>query len=64
MIGYGFSAKPPDFDYTTFQQVDILQALLEHLNVKKVHILAHDYGNTITQELLARAEEKSFKFHN
>ncbi len=62
MIGYGFSAKPFDFDYTTFNQVDVLQALLEHLKIKKIHILAHDYGNTITQELLARAEEKRLKF--
>ena len=62
MIGYGFSAKPSAFDYTTFNQVDILQALLEHLNIKKIHILAHDYGNTITQELLARAEENRLKF--
>lgn len=62
MIGYGFSAKPKNFDYTTFNQVDVLQALLENLNVKKIHILAHDYGNTITQELLARAEEKRLDF--
>jgi pimeloyl-ACP methyl ester carboxylesterase len=62
MIGYGFSAKPANFEYTTFQQVDILQALLKHLGIKKVHILAHDYGNTITQELLARAEENRLNF--
>jgi pimeloyl-ACP methyl ester carboxylesterase len=62
MIGYGFSAKPFDFDYTTFNQVDLLQALIEHLRIERLHILAHDYGNTITQELLARAEEKRLKF--
>ena len=62
MIGYGFSAKPVDFDYTTFNQVDLLQALIKHLRVERVHILAHDYGNTITQELLARAEEKRLNF--
>ena len=62
MIGYGFSAKPLDFDYTTFNQVNVLQALLEHLKIKKIHILAHDYGNTITLELLARAEEKRLRF--
>ncbi|MEO8073087.1 MAG: alpha/beta hydrolase [Acidobacteriota bacterium] len=62
MIGYGFSAKPVNFDYTTFNQVDMLQSLLEHLNIKKVHILAHDYGNTMTQELLARAEENRLDF--
>lgn len=62
LIGYGFSAKPANFDYTTFRQVDILQSLVESLEIKKVYILAHDYGNTITQELLARAEENSLNF--
>lgn len=58
MIGYGFSDKPKDFSYTTFNQVDILQGLIKNLDIKKLHILSHDYGNTITQELLARVEEK------
>lgn len=62
MIGYGFSAKPANFDYTTFRQVDLLQALLKSLGVKRVHILAHDYGNTITQELLARQSENRLDF--
>ncbi len=62
MPGYGFSAKPADFAYTTFNQADVLQALLENLKIKKVHILAHDYGNTITLELLARAEENRVQF--
>ncbi len=62
MIGYGFSAKPKKFDYTTFQQTDVLQALIQHLKIEKLHILAHDYGNTITQELLARDEENRLNF--
>lgn len=62
LIGYGFSAKPVNFDYTTFKQADVLQSLVESLEIKKVHILAHDYGNTITQELLARTEEKRLHF--
>ena len=62
MVGYGFSAKPYDFAYTTFGQADVLQALIEFLKIKKLHILAHDYGNTITQELLARAGENRLNF--
>lgn len=62
MIGYGFSAKPSDFDYTTFNQTDVLQALIESLKIRKIHILAHDYGNTITQELLARRAENRLNF--
>ncbi len=62
MIGYGFSAKPKNFDYTTFNQANVLQALIAYLNVEKIHILAHDYGNTITLELLARARENRLNF--
>jgi pimeloyl-ACP methyl ester carboxylesterase len=62
MIGYGFSAKPLDWGYTTFDQVDVLEALLAHLNITRVHILAHDYGNTITQEMLARQDEGRLSF--
>src|SRR5215203_5200728 len=62
MPGYGFSAKPSDFGYTTFNQADVLQKLLEYLQIRRVHILAHDYGNTIMQELLAREAEKRLSF--
>lgn len=62
IIGYGFSAKPSNFGYTTFDQADVLQALLKHLRIDAVHILAHDYGNTITQELLARDAEMRLDF--
>ncbi len=62
MIGYGFSAKPARFDYTTFNQADVLENLIEKLKVRKIHILAHDYGNTITLELLSRAAENRLDF--
>jgi pimeloyl-ACP methyl ester carboxylesterase len=62
MIGYGFSAKPSEFDYTTFAQADLIEALIEHSRISRVHILAHDYGNTITQELLARESEGTLTF--
>lgn len=63
LIGYGFSAKPVRFDYTTAAQADLLQTLIEqHLQIERLHILAHDYGNTITQELLARDKEKRLGF--
>jgi pimeloyl-ACP methyl ester carboxylesterase len=62
MIGYGFSSKPVDFEYTTFRQVDILEAAIEESGVKRVHILSHDYGNTITQELLARRDGRGLNF--
>ena len=30
MIGYGFSAKPRDLDYTTFLQTDVIESLVRH----------------------------------
>lgn len=62
MLGYGFSDKPRKGIYTTHNQVDVLQALLEEKGISRVHILSHDYGNTIVQELLARSAEGSVDF--
>jgi pimeloyl-ACP methyl ester carboxylesterase len=61
MLGFGDSAKPRDHDYRLLEQADLQQALLEHLQVRQpVHVLAHDYGDSVAQELLARHYEKNF----
>jgi pimeloyl-ACP methyl ester carboxylesterase len=57
MIGYGFSAKPNDLRYTTFDQMDALEKLIAKFGLARLHVLSHDYGNTIIQELLARRSE-------
>lgn len=62
MIGYGFSDKPRDLSYTTFEQADILESLIRELDISYLDILAHDYGNTITQEILARSFERELGF--
>lgn len=54
MIGFGFSEKPVDYDYTIMDQADLHEALMQHLGHSQVHVLAHDYGDTVAQELLAR----------
>jgi pimeloyl-ACP methyl ester carboxylesterase len=54
MMGFGFSAKPAAYDYSILDQADLLESLLAHLGVTRIHILAHDYGDTVAQELLAR----------
>jgi pimeloyl-ACP methyl ester carboxylesterase len=54
MIGFGFSAKPRGHDYRIAEQADIHQALLRELGVDAFDVLAHDYGDTVAQELLAR----------
>jgi len=54
MIGFGLSDKPQKYAYSILDQADLCQALLSHLGVQDYHILAHDYGDSVAQELLAR----------
>lgn len=59
MLGFGFSDKPRRHAYSLIEQADLQQALLRHLGVSgPIHILAHDYGDSVAQELLARHQEE------
>ena len=37
-----------------FEQADLLEELLQQRGITRYHVLAHDYGDTVAQELLAR----------
>jgi len=56
MIGMGFSEKPVAYGYSVPDHADMHEALLAHLNVEVCHVLAHDLGDSVGQELLARHE--------
>ncbi|EDO36225.1 predicted protein [Nematostella vectensis] len=58
MLGLGFSDKPTEHAYTVMDQADLLEDLLDHLSVRNVHILTHDLGDTVAQEMLARYEDR------
>ncbi|MGH8455728.1 MAG: alpha/beta fold hydrolase [Stenotrophobium sp.] len=58
MLGFGFSAKPVRHNYSLMEQAGLHEALLASLGVKRVHLLAHDYGVSVAQELLARQMER------
>ncbi|MEZ5895187.1 MAG: alpha/beta hydrolase [Parvularculaceae bacterium] len=62
MLGFGLSDKPRNVTYSIFRQADFQEALLEHLGIGEAHILAHDYGDTVAQELLARQNERALSF--
>lgn len=57
MIGFGFSAKPRDFPYSILAQADLYEAVLAKEGVTRYRLLAHDYGVSVAQELLARQPE-------
>ncbi|XP_077979903.1 mesoderm-specific transcript homolog protein-like [Glandiceps talaboti] len=62
-IGYGFSDKPKEHNYSIMEQADIVEELLLKIGIKEVHLLAHDYGDTVAQELLYRFDNKKLTKH-
>lgn len=54
LIGFGFSDKPKKYNYSIMDQADLIEDFLEKKKIKRTHILAHDYGDTVLQEILAR----------
>lgn len=53
-LGFGFSDKPLNYSYSLIEQADIALQLWTQLGLKKVTILAHDYGTSVATEILAR----------
>lgn len=62
MLGMGFSDKPKDYAYSFEDHADMYTALLQHFNIAEVQILAHDLGNSVVQELIARDLENQNPF--
>jgi pimeloyl-ACP methyl ester carboxylesterase len=54
LLGFGYSDKPKDHAYSLIEQADIVMALTRQLGIERFHLLAHDYGVSVAQELLAR----------
>ena len=52
--GYGASDKPARHRYTVEESADAVEDLLGELGVPRVHLVAHDYGGIVAQELLDR----------
>lgn len=63
-LGYGYSAKPRAFDYSVVQQTDMILALLAHRGITEVDVLAHDFGDSVAQELVARAPLTALKLRS
>jgi pimeloyl-ACP methyl ester carboxylesterase len=57
MLGFGLSAKPRGHAYSIFEQADLAEHVLAAQGIASYHVLAHDYGDTVAQELLARSRE-------
>lgn len=56
-LGFGASDKPADHDYSLHEQADLVEALWAREGVTTTRLVAHDYGVSVAQELLARRAE-------
>lgn len=53
-LGYGASDKPNPYQYSVTESADTVEDLAAYLNVSSVHLVAHDYGAIVGQELIDR----------
>jgi pimeloyl-ACP methyl ester carboxylesterase len=56
-LGFGASEKPSDHEYSIHEQADLVEALWEQFGTTECRLVAHDYGATVAQELMARAQD-------
>lgn len=62
LLGFGRSAKPRGHAYALLEQADLAEARVRAQGWAEVDVLAHDYGDSVAQELMARAAEGRLPF--
>jgi len=58
MIGFGYSDKPKKYGYSITDQARLHEAFLKQLDIQEAHLLVHDYGVSVAQEMLASIKER------
>jgi pimeloyl-ACP methyl ester carboxylesterase len=56
-LGFGDSDKPRKHRYSLLEQADIVEAMWDAAGIRETILVAHDYGVSVTKELLARELE-------
>ncbi|HEX4843373.1 MAG TPA: alpha/beta hydrolase, partial [Limnobacter sp.] len=62
MLGYGYSDKPAVWVHSIFNQASIAEAVLKAKGIGACAVFAHDVGDTVAQELMARQNEGKLGF--
>ncbi len=62
-LGFGYSDKPTRHVYDLQEQSDLAAGLAAKHFTGDFHVLAHDYGVSVGQELLARSREHQLSGH-
>ncbi|GAA2773374.1 alpha/beta fold hydrolase [Mycolicibacterium pallens] len=53
-LGYGASDKPNPYAYSVAESADVVEDLMAHLGLASVHLVVHDYGGIVGQEIADR----------
>lgn len=61
-LGYGASDKPRGHDYSVAESADHVEELIAHLGLDDIHLVVHDYGAIVGQELLDRRRRAALGF--
>ncbi|MBK9328115.1 MAG: alpha/beta hydrolase [Sphingobacteriales bacterium] len=56
-LGFGLSAKPAPYSYSLIEQAEIAIELWKQLGLKEIHLVSHDYGTTVTNEIIVRKQQ-------
>ena len=62
MPGFGFSDKSSK-KYLIKEQADTISEVIRHLGITSAHVLSHDYGDTVAQEMMAQQLENNLAFN-
>lgn len=53
-LGFGLSAKPVNYSYSLVEQAEVALQLWHQLGIRQAHVLGHDYGTSVSTEVLAK----------
>lgn len=59
----GHSSNPNRKTYRLSEHADMLEALMKHLNVSSAHLLGHDVGDAICQDIIERQNQGTLSFN-
>lgn len=60
--GFGLSDKSPDADYSLLAQADVVESIARDAGIRSCDLIAHDMGDSVGAEVLARANEGRLGF--
>lgn len=53
-LGFGLSDKPVNYSYSLIEQAEMAIELWKQLGLKEIHLVSHDYGTTVANEIIVR----------